>query len=73
MSERGDEHLGKVLALRTAQGGFQAIGKCIAYCEVPTVTVETVDGKQIYWRADLSKVVELSQDEIAGLFPPEPF
>lgn len=32
-----------------------AVGVIIAYCDVPQVCIETGDGKQVWWRADLAE------------------
>lgn len=38
----------------TPQAPFpRAIGRLIAYCEVPSVLIETDSGERIWWRADL--------------------
>lgn len=62
MSEESEKFLGKIIVARTGQGDTHAVGKCIAYCEAPTVTFNTPSGKQISWRADLCEVIEMPKD-----------
>ena len=51
------KYLGNVLVLRTAQGDFVGAGRCIAYCDAPTVIVEDAKGERCHWRADLTAVL----------------
>lgn len=36
-------------------GGVKGYGKVIGYCDAPTVIIQTEDGKQYHWRADLTR------------------
>ncbi len=62
-------YLGKALVLRTAQCDFVGVGKCISYCDAPTVTIVTSNGKRITWRADMSAILTEDQEVIDNLFP----
>ena len=64
-----NQYLGKLVIARTAQGAFQFVGKCVAYCDAPTVTVNQPDGTQAHWRADMVEVLEVPQEVIAALLP----
>lgn len=66
MTEASDRYLGKILVAKFGTGGFNFAGRCIAYCDAPTVTVEPADGKQAHWRADLTEVV-VDNEEVALL------
>ncbi len=60
-------YLSKLVVARTAHGDLVGVGLCVAYCDAPTLTLNTLDGSQIHTRADLCKVVPLSDDEAAFL------
>lgn len=45
--------------------GVAAVGAVISYCDAPTVTIETDDGRRVSWRVDLTVAVsDLSADPI---------
>lgn len=41
--------------LRDGQGNLYAEGRIISYSIVPTVTIETTNGRRISWRHDLAE------------------
>lgn len=51
------DDLNRVVILRTAQGEPVATGRMISHTDAPTVAVETDDGRQVNWRADLGEVL----------------
>lgn len=57
MAEKtADEWLGTWVQARYAHGqGVHVEGKVVAYCPVPSVLIEDADGKQTWWRADLTE------------------
>ncbi len=61
-----DAYLGKMVVARSAQGDLVGVGKCVGFCDSPTVTINTKDG-QIHYRADMCQVVPLKEDEIVAL------
>ena len=64
-----EQYLGKVLVLRDAQGGLVGVGRCMVYCDAPTVMIETSDGKKIHWRADMANDLHVEKDVLDVLFP----
>jgi len=60
----------KARGVKRADGSIVAVGRCIAFCEAPTVEILGADGKQIHWRADLCRVTDLTKEEIAVFFDP---
>lgn len=38
--------------------GVHARGRVVAFCDAPTVTIETNDGSKVHWRADLTHPAE---------------
>lgn len=63
MSERRDpvkwvETGQRVEAHHASDSGVHAVGKVIAYTDAPTVVIETDDGRQVSWRADMTQAVE---------------
>lgn len=42
---------------RTGQGEVYATGVVFAYSEAPTVSIETEDGRNVAWRADMTQAV----------------
>lgn len=71
-----DDFLGKVLILRTTHGQLVAIGRCVAYCDAPTIAVRNSNGEMVHWRADLTEVLTVDSEIAESLFPqkagPEP-
>lgn len=51
------EPLGKILIAKTSQGDIVGVGRCIAYCDAPTVTLTDRKGERIHWRLDLCEVI----------------
>lgn len=50
--------LGKRARLNYATGGEpHAEGQVLGYSEVPMILIETDDGRQIWWRHDLTETV----------------
>ena len=62
-----DQYLGKYVAIRTAQGDLVDVGQCISYTDRPTIGVNTLDGKQVDWIADLCEVLPLKDDVVEAL------
>lgn len=54
-----DKYLNKLVIARTMQGDIQFVGRCVSYCDAPTISVNTPNGGQSHWRADLCEVVEI--------------
>jgi hypothetical protein len=48
-----EEHLGRMVTLRTADGQPHKTGQMVCYCPVPSVTINLLDGTQAHWRADM--------------------
>lgn len=49
--------LGRLVVARFADGTFSGVGRCIAYCDAPTVAILTAEGKTIHWRADMCEII----------------
>lgn len=62
-----DKYLNKLLIARTAQGSLQFVGRCVSFCDAPTVTAITADGDTVSWRADLCEIVALPDDVVERL------
>lgn len=62
-----DRFLGKLVVARTGPGELHAVGKCVAYAEFPTVTLQLPNGDQMHWAAHLCRVVDMSQEEVDAL------
>jgi hypothetical protein len=43
-----------------------ATGKVISYCDAPTVTIETDDGRRVSWRVDLTEAVQRTAEDGAA-------
>ncbi len=69
VSDTEHRYLGELLVARTGPGDLRAIGRCIAQCNAPTVTIRTPDGQQIHWRADLCQIVPVADDALEALLP----
>lgn len=65
----GDQIVNKILQARTAQGGLVAVGRCISYCDAPTVTIVAADGTRTYWRADMCQPIDIPEDVANALVP----
>ena len=63
----GPESVQRLLIARTAPGELVGVGLCVGYCDAPTVTLETADGKRIHWRADLCELIDVPEDVIVAL------
>jgi hypothetical protein len=66
-----DRYLGKMLRLKDGQGNDFAIGRCVSYCEVPTVHIVTAEGNEFHWRADMSEVLDITRKDARILIPPK--
>lgn len=64
-----EKYLGNILVLRTRDGQFAGAGRCIAYCDAPSVTAEDVRGERYHWRADLVQVLTDDQAVAQALVP----
>jgi hypothetical protein len=62
-----DDYLGKLVVARDAQGGIVTVGKCVAYTDRPTLTIQDVSGKQVHWIADLCEAVALDLKAVEAL------
>lgn len=71
MSERlvGDQVVNKILQARTAQGALVAVGRCVSYCDAPTVTIVSADGTRTHWRADMCQWIDIPEDVANALVP----
>ena len=56
--------LDRLVIARTGLGALHAVGRVIAYCDGPTVTIEQSDGSRVHWRADLCEIVEMEPDAV---------
>lgn len=63
------DYLNKLAVARTSDGALVAVGRVVGYCDVPTVLIETADGKQVHWRADMSTISDLPNDAVEALLP----
>ena len=62
-------YIGKLVVARTAQGDLVAVGRCVSFVDAPTVGINTNDGHQIHWRADMVRVIDnLSTEEVDAIF-----
>lgn len=71
--EPSDKYLNKLIVAKTAQGCFKFAGRCVSYCEAPTLSVRLPDGTTARWRADLCEVIEIDErvfDMLLPLTPP---
>ena len=53
----GDKWLGKRVLAKTAYDhSIEGMGRVIAYCDAPSLTIERDDGTRFHWRADLCDI-----------------
>ncbi len=57
-----ETYLNKLLVARTVQGRLVAVGKCVSYCDAPTVNIQNANGTNTHWPADMCEVMTVSQD-----------
>ena len=69
MSPEADRLLTKIVVARTVFGRFQAVGRCIAYCNAPMVEIMLPNGKQVHWRADMVEALDIPDDVANALLP----
>jgi hypothetical protein len=60
--------LGKLVAVRNGIGELVAVGYMCGYTDMPTAVIETIDGRQIHWVADMCYVRNLTESEVQMLF-----
>ena len=58
-----------MLVLHTTDGSLVAAGRCVSYCEAPTITILCADGTQRHWRADLTDILPMSPQQVALIIP----
>lgn len=61
------DSLGQLIVARYGNGNVAAIGVCKMFCEVPSISIETLDGRKINWRADMCEVLPLTKEEVCLL------
>lgn len=70
MATRPNEKaLGRLVSARASDGHLVGVGRMIAYCDAPTVQIQTASGGKIYWRADMCEVLEVPADAVDQLAP----
>lgn len=52
------QNFGQRVDLNYKTGGVHATGRLIGYCDAPSVLIETEQGEKIWWRADITSLVE---------------
>lgn len=65
----GKDYVGKLVAARNSTGDLVAVGRCVSYCDVPTVDIVTPKGTRMSWRVDRISAISSDPSVVDELVP----